>query len=94
MTRLSDNWVNNKWRPAMGWTYMAICLFDFIIAPIVVILVQIHTGGSITTQWKPLTSSDGGLFHMAMGAVLGVAAWTRGQEKITSLNTKSTQKEE
>ena len=95
MTRSNEEgWMNSKWRPAMGWTYMAICIFDFILAPIAVMLVQAHTGGSVTTQWKPLTMDQGGFFHMAMGAVLGVAAWTRGQEKITAINKSNPQKEE
>ena len=32
--------------------------------------------------WDPLTLQGAGLYHIAMGAVLGVAAWTRGKEKI------------
>lgn len=31
--------------------------------------------------WESLTLGQGGLFHMAFGAILGVAAFTRGQEK-------------
>lgn len=32
-------------------------------------------------SWEPLTLSEGGLFHIAFGAILGAAAFTRGQEK-------------
>ena len=32
-------------------------------------------------EWKPLTLEGGGLFHLAFGAILGVSAFTRGQEK-------------
>ena len=32
--------------------------------------------------WESLTLAQGGLFHMAFGAILGVAAFTRGQEKV------------
>ena len=32
--------------------------------------------------WTSLTLSNGGLIHLAFGAILGVAAFTRGQEKI------------
>lgn len=32
-------------------------------------------------EWRALTLSEGGLFHMAFGAILGAAAFTRGQEK-------------
>lgn len=76
-----EDWMNRKWRPAMGWTYMAVCIFDFIVAPIVWAALQASLNQTIT-QWRPLTLEGAGLFHMAMGAVLGVAAWSRGQEKI------------
>jgi len=34
------------------------------------------------TQWQPLTLQGAGLFHVAMGAVLGIAAFGRTQEKL------------
>ncbi len=33
-------------------------------------------------QWVPITLQGGGLFHVAMGAVLGVSAYGRTQEKL------------
>jgi hypothetical protein len=36
-----------------------------------------------------LTLLSGGIFHAAMGAVLGVAAWTRGNETIQRLKTSA-----
>ena len=81
------DWMSSKWRPAMGWMYMAVCIFDFIIFPILWTAIQAHDPqGVVTTEWDPLTLKGGGLFHVAMGAVLGVAAWSRGQEKITAMN--------
>lgn len=32
--------------------------------------------------WDPLTLKESGFYHLAMAAIIGVAAWTRGQEKI------------
>lgn len=32
-------------------------------------------------SWKPITLAESGLFHIAFGAILGAAAWTRGREK-------------
>jgi hypothetical protein len=32
--------------------------------------------------WSPLTILGGGMFHLSFGAILGLAAWTRGQEKV------------
>ena len=73
----------------MGWMYMGVCIFDFIVAPILWSLVQALANGSVQTQWNPLTIMGAGLFHVAMGAVLGVAAWGRTQEKVagTASNT-------
>jgi hypothetical protein len=79
----NENWLNTKWRPMMGWTYMVTCIFDFIAAPILWSVIQAVTnGGVVSTQWNPLTLQGAGLYHVAMGAVLGITAWSRGQEKI------------
>jgi len=32
-------------------------------------------------EWTPLTLQGGGLFHLSFAAILGVSAFTRGQEK-------------
>ena len=77
-----DDWMNRKWRPAMGWMYMVVCIADFIVFPILWSILQSIQGGQVTSQWNPLTLQGAGLFHLAMGAVLGVAAWSRGREKI------------
>lgn len=37
------------------------------------------------STWQPLTLLGGGLFHLSFGAILGIAAFTRGQEKQTAL---------
>ena len=34
------DWMQNKWRPAMGWMYMMVCVFDFIVFPILWAIVQ------------------------------------------------------
>jgi hypothetical protein len=78
----TEDWMIKKWRPSMGWTYMAICILDMAIFPILWSVVQVMTNTPLT-QWNPLTLQGAGLFHLAMGAVLGIAAWSRGQEKIT-----------
>jgi hypothetical protein len=77
--------MNTKWRPAMGWMYMMVCIFDFIIFPIMFTIVQFwetQAANDAFRQWQPLTLVGAGLFHMAMGAVLGLATWGRTQEKI------------
>lgn len=70
----------------MGWLYMGVCAFDFVIFPILWSLVQAMHGGQVTNQWQPLTLQGAGLFHIAMGAVLGLAAYGRTQEKVAGAN--------
>ena len=74
----------------MGWMYMAVCVFDFVIAPILWSIVQAIFHGAVNVQWQPLTLQGAGLFHVAMGAVLGIAAYGRTQEKIQGVTTSST----
>lgn len=89
MESKQESWMNRKWRPAMGWTYMAICILDFAIFPILWSILQAYYDGQVVNQWDPLTLKGAGLFHMAMGAILGIAAWSRGQEKM-ALSTSPT----
>lgn len=70
-----ESWIKQYWRPAIAWQYLAVCIFDFIVFP----AVYMH----FTKQpWDPITLKEGGFYHLAMSAIIGVAAWTRGQEKI------------
>jgi hypothetical protein len=80
-----EDWMNSKWRPMMGWMYMLVCMFDMILFPILWSLLQTATHTPIT-QWNPLTLQGAGLFHIAMGAVLGIAAFGRTQEKLNGAN--------
>jgi hypothetical protein len=80
-----EDWMNSKWRPMMGWMYMVVCTMDMVIFPILWSLLQTLTHSPIT-QWNPLTLQGAGLFHIAMGAVLGLAAWGRTQEKLGGAN--------
>lgn len=81
----NTNWINNKWRPAMGWMYMFVCITDFVLFPILWSVMQAIYKGNVTAQWQPLTLQGAGLFHLAMGAVLGIAAYGRTKEKIENL---------
>ena len=76
-----EDWMQKKWRPAMGWMYMGICTLDMGIFPILWSILQAAMGQPVT-QWQPLTLQGAGLFHVAMGAVLGIAAFGRTQEKL------------
>ena len=81
-----EDWMARRWRPAMGWLYMAVCAMDFMIFPILWSVLQSASHGQVTNQWQPLTLQGAGLFHLAMGAVLGIAAYGRTQEKMSGAN--------
>jgi len=81
-----EDWMNSKWRPMMGWTYMLTCVADFVLFPILWSLLQALSKGQVNIQWQPITLQGAGLFHIAMGAVLGIAAYGRTQEKLGGAN--------
>jgi hypothetical protein len=92
------------WRPLAAFVYLAICILDFGIMPIIYEMINqsisnqslvdlalkftdsaaqieaLHTLRQARV-WVPLTLQGNGMFHIAFGAILGVSAWTRGQEK-------------
>jgi len=79
------NTITDKWRPMMGWTYMATCLFDFIIGPVVYNVLQFLNPGQHIDMWQAVTLQGGGLYHLSMGAILGISAYGRTQEKINGV---------
>lgn len=80
----NTDFINKKWRPLMAFVYMITCSCDFVIFPVLWSLLQALSKGQVTSQWQPLTLQGAGLYHIAMGAFLGVAAFGRTQEKLAS----------
>jgi len=68
----------------MGWSYMITCVADFIVFPVLWSLINAYVTKTVP-PWEPVTLKGAGLYHVSMGAILGVSAWSRGQEKITEL---------
>lgn len=88
-----EDFMTSKWRPMMAVMYMCVCTCDFILFPIMWTIVQfweVQAANDAFRQWQPMTLQGGGLFHMAMGAVLGITAWSRGQEKMAGVATTPT----
>lgn len=88
ISKEQESWLQKKWRPLMALQYMVVCLSDFVIFPIMFTIVQFwetQAANDAFRQWAPMTLQGGGLYHMAMGAVLGITAWSRGQEKIAGV---------
>ena len=85
-----EDWMTKKWRPLMAMMYMSCCLADFFLFPIMFTAVQFWEtaiANDAFRQWVPITLQGGGLFHVAMGAVLGVTAYGRTQEKLGGVST-------
>ena len=91
-TKSEQHWMQQLWRPAMGWMYMLICLLDMAVFPVLWSILQVMNHQPQITQWNPLTLQGAGLFHIAMGAVLGISAFGRTQEKLagTAANPTAT----
>jgi hypothetical protein len=88
-----EDWMTKKWRPMMAMMYMTCCLFDFALFPIMFTVVQFwetQAANDAFRQWVPITLQGGGLFHVAMGGVLGVSAYGRTQEKVAGATNVST----
>jgi hypothetical protein len=84
-----DHWFISHWRPAMGWLYGVICAFDFILAPIMMVMFAKVTGTPLV-MWKPLTLEGGGLVHLSFASIVTMTAWTRGTEKLKALEVAAT----
>ena len=92
-TASKEDWMTKKWRPMMAIMYMICCLADFAIFPVMFTIVQFwetQAANDAFRQWVPITLQGGGLFHVAMGAVLGVSAFGRTQEKIAGTAVNAT----
>ncbi len=64
----------------MAWSYLVICVFDFLGGPVMNAMIAVYT--KIPYQaWEPMTLRGGGLYHLAMAAIVGIATWSRGIEK-------------
>jgi len=81
----ATDWINKKMRPMMGWIYMLTCTCDFVVFPVLWSVLQAMSHGQVTSQWQPLTLQGAGLYHIAMGAVLGIAAYGRTKEKVAGV---------
>lgn len=73
----------------MGWLYGVLCLFDFILAPIMMVMFAKITGTPLV-MWKPLTLEGSGLVHLSFMSIVTATVWTRGKEKLAAIETGAT----
>jgi hypothetical protein len=82
MTAKKEDFMTSKWRPMMAISYMAICLFDFMVGPILYNVLQYMNPGQHLEMWQAITLQGGGLYHLSMGAIIGITAFGRTKEKM------------
>lgn len=85
----NESWFTGYWRPAMAWQYFAVCIFDFIIAPVLHEFGQ-EMAHQTLTQWDPITLHGAAIYHMAMAGIIGVYAYGRSKEKIAQISATVT----
>ena len=66
----------------MAWQYFVVCICDFIIFPSTAMYYAAKYGVAENFKWEPITLASGGFYHIAMGIVIGIAAYSRGQENL------------
>lgn len=86
LAKQEEHWMKSYWRPAMGWLYMIICFVDFVAFPVISMFLPVMIKGLQYVPWKSITLDNGGLIHLAFGAILGVTAYGRTMEKKTGTN--------
>jgi hypothetical protein len=85
--------LHRHWRDWLALCYIAICVFDFMVGATwwnlsiremfnecLVKYDQAICYANLPPMWQPYTLQNGGMFHIAMGAILGAAAWKRADE--------------
>jgi hypothetical protein len=70
---LEPTWMN-QWKEVLAYVFSSVIAFDFVVAPIMVMVFNtfFHT---TMVPWSPLTLGSGGLFYVAMAAILSVGAY-------------------
>jgi len=77
-----EHWIQTGWRPAMAWSYLVVCVFDFMLGPMFYNVLQYYEEGTTISMWQSITLQGGGLYHLSMGAIVGVSAFGRTKEKL------------
>ena len=86
----NENWFKSNWRPMAAWIYLIIVFMDFVGFPLLIHLLWSFTTHLPTDkfiEWTSLTLTNGGIFHMAMGAIIGVTAWSKSSERIAAIKS-------
>jgi len=84
-----ESFLITGWRPMLAWSYVLICTFDFMLGPIIYNVLQYLNPGQHVDMWQAVTLQGGGLYHLSMGAIVGLSTHGRTKEKIEFNKTES-----
>ena len=82
-----NGFYQSGWRPALAWIYCVVCLFDFTIMPIFFNLLQYYNPGQNISEYTAITLQGSGLFHISMGAVIGIGSHGKSKERVADITT-------
>ena len=80
---LKETWFK-QWHLFAAWLYLTIIAFDFLIAPITNVVILAYFKYPIIA-WAPITLQGGGIFHISMLAVIGVATWGQSRQMVEQI---------
>ena len=79
-----ETWFDSRYRPALAWSYLVVCVFDFMLGPILNGVFAYITSTPLVS-WTPLTVQAGALYHIAMLSIITATAWGRTKEKLAAM---------
>lgn len=82
----NQHWLDRYWRTAMAYTYLMICMYDFVLGPIVFNILEYLNPDNAITHYESVTLQSGGFIHMTFGAILGIAS--HGRNKVQLQNSQ------
>jgi len=84
-----DDFFHSAWRPLCAYVYLAICIFDFILGPIIYNTLQFFNPGQTVEMWTAISLQGGGILHLSFGAIIGIHTHSKTRERIAGVAPSS-----
>lgn len=82
--KADESWNQKHWRSCFAWVYMIICLYDFVLGPILFQVLEFYNPGQDITAYQAVTLQGGGVAHIALGSICGISSFGRTKEKLAN----------
>jgi hypothetical protein len=77
-----DDFFQSALRPLLGYCYIVICLFDFVLGPILFNVLEFLNTNNAISAYTSVTLQNGGILHLSFGSIIGISSHGRTKEKI------------